>query len=68
MEDWSELPSTNLRALRETVSRSPIFLAPVALAERLADWERTRVSADVDAVILAWLGSHVSSRPRSALS
>jgi hypothetical protein len=64
----SELAWTELEALRDTISRSPIFLARLALAARLADWERTRVSADVDDVVLAWIGSHVSRRPLAELS
>jgi hypothetical protein len=63
-----KLASTDLVALRETIWRSPIFLARVALAARLADWQRTRVAADVDDVILAWIGSHVSRRPPAQLS
>jgi len=68
MKDRPELPSAHLQLLRDAISRSPIYLAEVALAERLADWERTRVSVDVDAVVLAWIASHVSRRPRSSLS
>jgi hypothetical protein len=64
----SELAWSELEALRETISRSPIFLARLALAARLADWQRTRVSADVDDVILAWIGSHVPRRPLAELS
>jgi hypothetical protein len=64
----SELALTDLQVLRETISRSPIFLARVALAARLADWQRTRVAADVDDVILAWIGSHVPRRMPAALS
>jgi hypothetical protein len=29
---------------------------------RLSDWENTRHSDDVDAVILAWLASHRATR------
>ncbi len=68
MMDASELPSTDLQALRETISRSPIFLGHAALAARLADWKWTRLSADVDAVILAWIGSHVARRTPASLS
>jgi hypothetical protein len=64
----SELEPADLEALRETISRSAIFLGHAALAARLADWQRTRASADVDAVILAWIGSHVARPPRAALS
>jgi hypothetical protein len=64
----SELASTDLQALQETISRSPIFLGRVALAARLADWRRTRRSPDVDEVILAWIGSHVARRTPASLS
>jgi hypothetical protein len=64
----SELALTDLQVLRETISRSPIFLARLTLAARLADWQRTRVAADVDDVILAWIGSHVPRRTPAALS
>jgi hypothetical protein len=67
MIDWSERMPHDLQLLRDTISRSPIFFRQVSLAARLADWERTRVSADVDAVVLAWIGSHVPRRPRSSL-
>jgi hypothetical protein len=67
MIDWSERMPNDLQRLQETISRSPIFVRPVSLAARLADWERTRVSADVDAVVLAWIRSHVSRRPTSSL-
>jgi hypothetical protein len=61
--EWAEL-----QALRETIARSQIVLAQVTLAARLADWQRTRVAADVDDVILAWIGSHVSHGTPAALS
>jgi hypothetical protein len=64
----SERTSTELQALRQTISRSPIFLARLALAARLADWQRTRVSPDVDDVILAWIASHVPRRMPAAPS
>jgi hypothetical protein len=62
MIDWSERMPADLQQLQDTISRSPIFFRQVSLAARLADWERTRVSADVDAVVLAWIGSHVARR------
>jgi hypothetical protein len=78
MLDTSELPVFDLQALRDVISRSEIhlrhgtlaasLLAARLLAARLADWKRTRVSPDVDAVVLAWIGSHVPNRRPSALS
>jgi hypothetical protein len=79
----SELPRIGLQAVRHAISRSEIRLrhgafaaallasklpATKLLARRLADWKRTRVSPDVDAVVLAWIASHVPSRRPSALS
>jgi hypothetical protein len=66
MDRFERMPN-DLQRLQDTISRSPIFFRQVSLAARLADWERTRVSADIDAVVLAWLGSHLSSRPKSSL-
>jgi hypothetical protein len=43
--------------LRAAVAASPIVLPTRSLAARLADWETTRKSADVDEVVLAWLAS-----------
>jgi hypothetical protein len=78
----SELPRVGLQALRHAIARSAIHLrhgalaaglpselmATKPLAGRLPDWKRTRVSSDVDAVVLAWIGSHVPGRRPSALS
>jgi hypothetical protein len=83
MHDMSELPRAGLQALRHAIARSEIHLRHGALAAgllpskltttkllatRLTDWERTRVSPDVDAVVLAWIASHVPNRRPSALS
>jgi hypothetical protein len=79
----SELPRIGLQAVRQAIARSEIRLrhgalaagllasklpATKLLARRLADWKRTRLSPDVDAVVLAWIGSHVPSQRPSALS
>jgi len=63
----SELSAADLDALREAIARSPIVLRRLALAERLADWQATRLAPDVDEVILAWLASHTLRRPPAAL-
>lgn len=81
MHDTSELSRVGLQALRHAILRSEIHLRHGALAaglpsklmatklaRRLADWKRTRVSPDVDAVVLAWIGSHVPRQRPSALS
>jgi hypothetical protein len=54
-----ELPA-DLEELKRAVAASPIVSGPSWLEMRLADWENTRRSADVDTVVLAWL---VSQRP-----
>jgi hypothetical protein len=51
---------TDLCALLALAAGSPIRLGPARQAEALfADWENERKSADVDALILAWIASHV---------
>jgi hypothetical protein len=57
--DFAELDS-----LREVIASSQIVLRPRSLAMRLADWEATRTSEDVDEVILAWLVSHAEPAHR----
>jgi hypothetical protein len=42
------------------VAGSPIRAKPARPAEAFfADWEKERKSADVDALILAWIANHV---------
>ena len=67
MVAWSELSAADLDALKEAIARSPIMLRHLALAERLADWQVTRMAPDVDEVVLAWLASHTLRRPPAAL-
>jgi len=67
MVAWSELSAADLDALKEAIARSPILLRRLALAERLADWQVTRMAPDVDEVVLAWLASHTLRRPPAAL-
>ena len=62
-----ELPAAELEELKRAIAASPIVSGPSWLEQRLADWENTRHSADVDTVILAWLASHRSNR-ETALS
>jgi hypothetical protein len=61
-----ELPA-DLEELKRAVAGSPIVSGPSWLELRLADWENTRRSPDVDTVILAWLASHRPSQ-ETALS
>jgi hypothetical protein len=54
-----EHPSANeLETLRQAIAASPIVLAsrPSAI---IPDWENVRHSSGVDAVVLAWIASHV---------
>jgi len=61
-----ELPA-DLEELKRAIAVSPIVTGPSWLELRLADWENTRRSADVDAVVLAWLVGHRTSQ-ETALS
>ena len=61
-----ELPA-DLEELKRAVAASPIVSGPSWLEMRLSDWENTRRSPDVDAVVLAWLASHRPTR-ETALS
>jgi hypothetical protein len=50
----------DLRAVRALVASSAIVLKKVAQPEPIfSDWEKERRSGDVDALILAWIASHV---------
>ena len=55
-----ELPAAELDELKSAIAASPIVSGPSWLEMRLSDWQNTRLSADVDTVILEWL---VSQRP-----
>jgi hypothetical protein len=55
--------AADLLALLALVADSAIVSAPVEPAVLFADWENDRKSADVDALILAWIASHVPGSP-----
>jgi hypothetical protein len=55
--------AADLFALLALVADSAIVSAPVEPAVLFADWENDRKSADVDALILAWIASHVPGSP-----
>ena len=58
-----ELPAADQNELESAIANSPIVAEQSWLEARLADWQNTRCSPDVDTVILAWLASHrVASR------
>jgi hypothetical protein len=51
---------SDLHAVMALVAGSTILSGPARPAEVLfPDWEKQRKSADVDALILAWIASHV---------
>jgi hypothetical protein len=57
-----DLAITDLRALRAVVAASPI-LAPRARTSEdfFPDWQMARKSANVDALVLGWIASHVTA-------
>jgi hypothetical protein len=50
--------AADLHALLALVAGSPIVAEP-APSPSFCDWEKERKSPDVDALILAWIASHV---------
>jgi hypothetical protein len=55
-----ERSANELEALRQAVAASPIRIPALpAPAAAIPDWETRRRSDDVDAVVLAWIASHV---------
>jgi hypothetical protein len=65
--DILDLP--DLQALRAAVANSPIVVAQTLRPVRhFADWCERHDPAELDAVILAWIASHVPARRLSALS
>jgi hypothetical protein len=51
--------ATDLHALLALVAGSAIRSKPAPTEVLFADWEKARKSANVDALILAWIASHV---------
>jgi hypothetical protein len=63
-----EHPASLLSVLRTLLARSPIRVLPAPEPRAtFADWERERKSPDIDARILAWIGSHVPAAQRGRL-
>jgi len=57
-------PAADLAALLALVAGSAIRFERAQRSARLfSDWETERKSADVDALILAWIASHVPGSP-----
>jgi hypothetical protein len=56
----THLVAADLRTLLQTVAHSPIRALPARRPEGVfTDWMKERHSAEVDALILAWIASHV---------
>jgi hypothetical protein len=56
--------AADLYAVLALVAGSPIISGPLRRPAALfADWEKERKSSDIDALILAWIASHVPGSP-----
>jgi hypothetical protein len=54
-----EYPSTiELETLRQAIAASPIRVVNRP-SDMIPDWENVRHSSEVDAIVLAWIASHV---------
>jgi hypothetical protein len=54
-----------MAVLQAAVAASPIVARASGTSEDFfPDWQAARKSADVDALVLAWIASHVSGAPR----
>jgi hypothetical protein len=64
------LPSVtvDLEAIVAVIANSPIIDRGRSLNALLGDWQNTRVSEQVDDVVLAWLASHSRGRASRVLS
>ena len=63
------LQSADLGLLLAAIANSPILVASASRpARHFADWCDMQKPADVDAVILSWIASHVPARKPTALS
>jgi hypothetical protein len=58
--------AADLHAILDLIAGSAIVLEAAAPRPELvfSDWETERRSPDVDALILAWIASHVRGAPR----
>ncbi len=61
--DFERSAAADLQALVAAIAGSPILVARTP-APFLPDWEKLRKSSDVDAVVLAWIASHVRGAHR----
>jgi hypothetical protein len=61
---FKRLARVDLRAVLQLIAGSAIRPVPVPGPVVLfSDWEKERKSPDVDALILAWIASHVPGSP-----
>jgi hypothetical protein len=58
----------DIEAIVLAIANSPIVARRTALEALLADWENTRLSPEIDDVILAWIASEASQRRRPRFS
>ena len=58
----------DIEAIVLAIANSPIVARRTALEALLADWENTRLSPEIDDVILAWIASEASQRRRPRAS
>lgn len=65
----SRLAAAGLPCMKDVIAHSPIRSFPSGGTQALfTDWLKERHSADVDALILAWIASHVQAgAPRTRL-
>jgi hypothetical protein len=63
------LQSADLGMLLAAIAGSPIVVPSASRpARHFADWCELQKPADIDAVILSWIASHVPARKPTALS
>jgi hypothetical protein len=60
---WADIEAIGL-----AIANSPIVARRTALEALLADWENTRLSPEIDDIILAWIASEASQRRRERAS
>ena len=60
---WADIES-----VVSAIADSPIIVRRTALEALLADWQNTRLSPEIDDVILAWIASEASQRRRPRTS
>ena len=59
--------TASVQALIEAIKRSPIIMQLRARLRPVPNWALLRKSPNVDAVVLAWIASHVDDRRTRAM-